>query len=158
MSASDSRLLLGIVSVCAVAASVVAQQESAGRAAIPGGTWLRGDLHVHDDHSSDGSGPRQQNHDKARGNVSIADQIDQATRMGLQFLPLTDHRTYDQQYDPLWESASLLLIPAEEANGNPHATSLGGVDTVVQGAARPDRPRFTHAQQSVWDAHSQGAV
>ena len=126
--------------------------------AVETGAWYRGDLHVHDDHSSDGSAPRQRNKDRAKGNVSVADQIGQAARMGLQFLPLTDHRTYDQHYDPNWESPALLLIRGEEANGSPHATVTGGVDSVVQGAARDDRASFAHVQQSIWNAHSQGAV
>ena len=127
-------------------------------AATPAGTWLKGDLHVHDDHSSDGSLPRQRARDRAKGNNSVADQIGQATKMGLEFLPLTDHRTFDQYYDPLWESPSLLLIPGEEANGSPHAIALGAADSIVQGAGRPDRAAFTHVQQSIWDAHSQGAA
>jgi hypothetical protein len=90
--------------------------------------------------------------------VSIADQIGEAVRNGLQFLPLTDHRSYDQHYDPLWESSSLLLVPGEEANGSPHAVVLGAADSIVQGSARPGQPVFTRVQQSVWDAHSQDAV
>ncbi len=78
--------------------------------------------------------------------------------MSLAFMPLTDHRTFDQYYDPLWEASHLLLIPGEEANGSPHAIVLGAADSIVQGAARPDRPGFVHVQQSVWDAHSQGAL
>lgn len=120
--------------------------------------WLNGDGHVHTDHSSDGSAPRQVSGDKGKGDVAVNDQIGQATRQGLDFLPITDHRTYDQHYDPLWESSSLLLVRGEEANGSPHAIALGGVDTVVQGAAHPDRAPFAHVQQSVWDAHAQGAT
>ena len=126
--------------------------------AAEAGAWYKGDLHVHDDHSSDGSAPRQRARDRAKGNVSVADQIGQATKAGLQFLPLTDHRTYDQHYDPSWESAALLLLPGEEANGSPHATAAGATNSIVQGAARPDRPGFAHVQQSIWNAHSQGAV
>jgi hypothetical protein len=82
-------------------------------------------MHVHDDHSSDGSGPRQAGDQRGPGNVSVADQIGQGVQNGLDWMPLTDHRTYDQHYDPLWESADLLLIPGEEANGSPHANVLG---------------------------------
>lgn len=120
--------------------------------------WLKGDGHVHTDHSSDGSAPRQVSGDTGKGDVAVNDQIGQATRQGLDFLPITDHRTYDQHHDPLWESSSLLLVRGEEANGSPHAIALGGVDTVVQGAAHPDRAPFAHVQQSIWDAHSQGAT
>ncbi|MDP9141755.1 MAG: hypothetical protein M3O62_13290, partial [Pseudomonadota bacterium] len=89
------------------------------------GSWVKGDMHVHDDHSSDGSFLRQTADDRGPGNVSISDQIGFARLMGLDFLPLTDHRTYDQHYDPTWTSANLLLIPGEEANGSPHATVHG---------------------------------
>ena len=44
--------LLALPLVCAAA-----PQES--------GVWLKGDLHVHDDHSSDGSLPRQRSKDRA---------------------------------------------------------------------------------------------
>jgi predicted metal-dependent phosphoesterase TrpH len=122
------------------------------------GVWLSGDLHVHDDHSSDGSLPRQRSRDRARGNVPVAAQIGQAERQGLNFLPLTDHRTFDQYYDPQWESGKLILVPGEEANGSPHAIALGGADSIVQGEQRKDRAAFAHIQQSIWDAHSQGAT
>ncbi|KPU97738.1 hypothetical protein APR51_09265 [Variovorax paradoxus] len=139
------------------ARNVVAKFSLAANAA-PTGTWFKGDTHVHDDHSDDGSAPRQLNKDKAKGNLSLADQIGQAGRTGLDFVPFTDHRTYDQHYDPLWESSSLLLIRGEEANGKPHAIALGGVDSVEQGAMHPDRAQFALVQQSVWDAHAQGAI
>lgn len=125
----------------------------------PGATaqWYAGDLHVHDDHSSDGSAPRQCCDDQGPGNTGIADQVGFAQTLGLDFLPLTDHRTHDQHYDPAWESSALLLIRGEEANGRPHATVQGAVDTVVQGANPPDTPDFVNLQQSIWDAHAQGA-
>lgn len=139
------------------ARSVVAKFSLAEKVA-PTGNWFKGDTHVHDDHSDDGSAPRQLNHDMAKGNLSLADQIGQAGRTGLDFVPFTDHRNYDQHYDPLWESSSLLLIRGEEANGKPHAIALGGVESIVQGAMHPDRAQFALVQQSVWDAHAQGAV
>lgn len=115
-------------------------------------------MHVHDDHSSDGSLPRQASDDRLPGNMSITDQIGIAQLRALNFLPLTDHRTYDQHYDPLWRSDSLLLIPGEEANGAPHATVHGAVDTVVQGAEVAGAPARRSLQQSIWDAHLQDAV
>ncbi|WP_157622779.1 CehA/McbA family metallohydrolase [Solimonas soli] len=126
-------------------------------AAAPQGSWLHGDLHVHDDHSSDGSLPRQLLGQGMPGNNPVSAQIDQAERVRLDYLALTDHRTYDQHYDPLWRSDRLLLIPGEEANGSPHATVHGAIDTVVQGASPPDAPDFVNLQQSIWFAHSQDA-
>lgn len=127
-------------------------------AAAPAGEWRRGDLHVHDDHSSDGSFPRQVLGQGFPGNNPVSAQIGEAARVGLDFVMLTDHRTYDQQYDPLWTSDQLLLIPGEEANGSPHATVHGAVDSIVQGANPDGAPDFYNVQLSVWDAHSQDAV
>ncbi|WP_432935615.1 CehA/McbA family metallohydrolase [Kribbella sp. CA-253562] len=129
-----------------------------GEGQAPRGEWLAGDTHVHDDHSSDGSLPRQTSGQRLPGNLSVADQIGQAERMGLDFLPLTDHRTYDQHWDPQWRSEKLLLIPGEEVNGSPHAIVLGAVDTVVDGANPPGSAAYRHVQQSIWDAHAQNAV
>ncbi|MFF3590503.1 CehA/McbA family metallohydrolase [Streptomyces sp. NPDC002387] len=128
------------------------------RAKAPKGKWLAGDTHVHDDHSSDGSGPRQTSHQTLPGNLPVGDQIAQGEKAGLDFMPLTDHRTYDQVWDPQWKSSKLLLLPGEEANGSPHAIVLGNVDVIVDGSNPPSSAAFRHVQQSVWDAHAQGAV
>jgi hypothetical protein len=134
-----------------------AHAERGGRPAAPHGMWLAGDTHVHDDHSSDGSLPRQESRQTLPGNLPVGDQIGQAEREGLDFVPLTDHRTYDQHWDPQWTSSELLLIPGEEANGSPHAIVLGGVDVIVDGANPPGSASFRHLQQSIWDARSQDA-
>ena len=126
-------------------------------ASAPQGMTLSGDTHVHDDHSSDGSLPRQLSSDKLPGNVSVADQINQGELQGLDFMPLTDHRTYTQQYDPLWHSSKLILVPGEEANGSPHATVHGAIDSVVQQASPPGGASWVNLQQSIWNAHSQDA-
>ncbi|MFC0508998.1 CehA/McbA family metallohydrolase [Micromonospora costi] len=123
----------------------------------PEGVWLPGDTHVHDDHSSDGSAPRQLSNQRDPGNLPVSDQIGYAESVGLAFLPLTDHRTFDQHWDPLWRSEKLLLLTGEEANGSPHAVVLGAVDTVVDGANPPGSAAFRHIQQSIWDAHAQDA-
>ncbi|WBB70034.1 CehA/McbA family metallohydrolase [Micromonospora sp. WMMD812] len=123
----------------------------------PEGMWLPGDTHVHDDHSSDGSAPRQLSDQRDPGNLPVSDQISYAESVGLAFLPLTDHRTFDQHWDPLWRSDKLLLLTGEEVNGSPHAVVLGAVDTVVDGANPPGSAAFRHVQQSIWDAHAQNA-
>ncbi|AWS43538.1 hypothetical protein DKM19_21305 [Streptosporangium sp. 'caverna'] len=124
----------------------------------PQGQWLAGETHAHDDHSADGSLPRQTSKQTLPGNLPLSDQIGEAERIGLDFLPLTDHRTYDQHWDPQWQSSKLLLIPGEEANGSPHAIVLGAIDTIVDGANPPGSPAFRHVQQSIWDAHAQDAA
>jgi hypothetical protein len=105
------------------------------------GMWLAGDTHVHDDHSSDGSLPRQTSSQRLPGNLPVGDQIGQAERAGLDFVPLTDHRTYDQHWDPQYGSSKLLLIPGEEANGSPLAIVLGAPDVSGNGAAFFPRTR-----------------
>lgn len=124
----------------------------------PVGAWLPGDMHVHSDHSSDGSAPRQLLDQRGPGNVSVADQIGQGVLRGLAWMPITDHRTYVQHYDPLWESDQLLLIPGEEANGSPHANPIGAIEWIVQGGVYPERPGWSVLQTSIWDAHAQGAI
>ena len=118
-----------------------------------------GDLHTHSDHSSDGSLLRQAADDAARGNMPLTDIIALVENaLDLDFLPFTDHRTYDQHYDPNWRSESVLLIPGEEANGRPHATVHGGVDTIDQNASVEGAAGSRVVQESIWMAHSQGAV
>ena len=124
----------------------------------PDGVWLRGDLHVHDDHSADGSGPRQGIGQGFGGNVSLADQMTFGQAQGLDFMNFNDHRTFDQHYDPLWTSNSMLLITGEEANSSPHANVFGAVDMINQGNNRAGVPEFYRVQQSIWDAHAQGAA
>lgn len=148
----------GACTVTMDASRTVGARFSAVPRLAPTGALRAGDMHVHTDHSSDGSALRQGLDGRGPGNVSVADQIGQGELAGLAWMPITDHRTYDQHYDPLWTSDALLLIPGEEANGSPHANVLGQVDTVVQGAVYPGRPGWSVLQTSIWDAHSQGAV
>jgi hypothetical protein len=168
MSLNRRRFIVAGTAVAAAAASparaIAAEgdaravaQRSETDAEAPRGMWLAGDTHVHDDHSSDGSLPRQESQQRLPGNLPVGDQIGQAEREGLDFVPLTDHRTYDQQWDPQWTSSELLLIPGEEANGSPHAIVLGAIDVVVDGANPPGSASFRHLQQSIWDARSQDA-
>ncbi len=132
-----------------------------GGAIAPQGAWLKGDTHVHDDHSSDGSLPRQTIGQGAPGNTSVAAQILFAETTGLHWLPLTDHRTFDQHYDPQWRSDKLLLLTGEEANSRPHAIVLGATDMINQADNPPGTStaqEFRKLQQSIWDAQLQGAA
>lgn len=141
--------------VMLAAATLSPAQAAPPRATAPQGVWVNGDTHVHDDHSSDGSAIRQGISQGAPGNNSVADQIGQAERVGLGFLPLTDHRTYDQMWDPLWRSDDLILVPGEEANGSPHATVIGASDEIVDGANPPGSAPYRHFQQEIWEVHAQ---
>jgi len=126
--------------------------------AVFGLIWFAGDTHVHDDHSSDGSFLRQSAGQGSPGNLSVGDQIGQGGRSGLAWMPLTDHRTYDQHWDPLWTSSTMLLMPGQEANGSPHAVVLGGIDEVVDAGNPPGSLNHRHVQQSIWETHAQGAA
>lgn len=127
-------------------------------AATSTGAWARGDAHVHTDHSSDGSLPRQVGNRGGPGDTSVGSQSALGAAIGLAWMSLTDHRTYTQHWDPQWTSGQLLLIPGEEANSAPHATVLGHVDTLVDGANPEGSAAYRHLQQSVWDVHAQDAV
>ncbi len=120
--------------------------------------WRKGDMHQHSDHSSDGSLGRQLGDDTAAGNMPLDDIIRQAENAGLNFLPITDHRTHDHHYDPLWESEGLLLITGEEANGSPHATAHGAIDMIDQNARVEGAPESRVLQESIWLTHSQGGI
>jgi hypothetical protein len=155
-------LLLAAGAALGAAALPAGSARAAGRVAAPAvdaistGIWLAGDTHVHDDHSSDGSFIRQIVSQQGPGTLSVGDQIGEGERIGLNWMPLTDHRTYDQHWDPQWTSSKLLLVPGEEANGAPHATCLGAIDVVVDGSNPAGAPH-RHVQQSIWEAHAQGA-
>ncbi|MFI6263095.1 CehA/McbA family metallohydrolase [Micromonospora sp. NPDC051006] len=146
----------GLLPATAAQADADEERKPGGRGE-PDGMWLPGDTHVHDDHSSDGSAPRQLSNQRDPGNLPVSEQISYAESVGLAFLPLTDHRTFDQHWDPLWRSDKMLLLTGEEVNGSPHAVVLGAVDTVVDGANPPGSATFRHVQQSIWDAHAQDA-
>ena len=153
------RFLQGVSAAVGLAALPLDSSRADGPGdALSQGRWLAGDTHVHTDHSSDGSFTRQAYQQLGPGNVSVADQIDQGERIGLDWMPITDHRSYDQHWDPLWTSDSLLLVPGEEANGAPHAICLGAVDVVVDGANPPGSASHRHIQQSIWEAHAQDAA
>jgi hypothetical protein len=113
---------------------------------------------VHTDHSSDGSLPRQVGDLGGPGSTSVGSQVALGAAAGLQWMSINDHRTYTQHWDPQWTSDRVLLIPGEEANGTPHATVLGHVDTLVDGSNPEGSAAYRHLQQSVWDVHAQDAV
>ena len=124
----------------------------------PAGAWFAGDGHVHNDHSNDGSFTRQGLDDRGPGTTDILQQATFANTQGLDWMPLTDHRTFNQHWDPQWTSDSVLLITGEEANGSPHCTVFGHIDTAVQGASPNGDPGFRTVQQSLWDVRAQGAL
>jgi len=74
-----------------------------GIAARPGeGRWLKGDLHCHTEHS-DGANP-------------IIEVVEEALRLGLDFLAITDHntRSHHDMVGRLARTQPIILIPGEE--------------------------------------------
>ena len=156
--ATAPRSALLCAAAFAGAAVLAASGAAAAQEADVAGEWARGDAHVHTDHSSDGSLPRQVGDRGGPGTTSVRSQVTLGALAGLQWMALADHRTYTQQWDPQWTSDRLLLIPGEEANGEPHATVVGHVDTLVDGSNPEGSAEYRHVQQSVWDVHAQDAV
>lgn len=77
--------------------------------------WYLGDLHVHTEYSHDST-------------VPVADWADAAVGGGLDFVWITDHRTFQAPFDPAFEDDRVLLVPAIEWGGGGHA-GMGGVRT-----------------------------
>ncbi|MFP5225388.1 MAG: hypothetical protein ACLGH3_07550 [Actinomycetota bacterium] len=103
------------------------------RDALGQSRWLGIDGHVHSDHSHDAGFFHQQEKTPESHDTFVRDQIDEAERVGEDLVTLTDHRTYDQAYDPEYRSSQATLLDGEEWGGYPHATAWGIVETLVQG-------------------------
>src|SRR5262249_60053423 len=92
----------------------------------PIGQWMKGDFHVHSNHSPD-----------AIIGDDIATVIKCADVAGLDFTVISDHRCVDCLSDPQFLGAQtrLVLIPGEEWGGPGHA-----------GAPGPPPAPITHAE------------
>jgi len=91
------------------------------------GVWLAGDFHVHTTYSHDvWGGPGDDNTDTQDAYTfgwTPAEQIQNATLRGLDFVALTDHNRTDALFDSGYTSDQLLLVPGYEH-------SLDGVNGV----------------------------
>lgn len=103
------------------------------RAAVQGMDWYALDGHVHTDHSHDAGFFHQQEKRPEEHDTFVADQLAEAARTGEDIAVLTDHRSYDQAYDPDYRSESLTLMDGEEWGGYPHATAWGISEVLEQG-------------------------
>jgi hypothetical protein len=128
---------------------------AAALAATTGLQWHALDGHLHTDHSHDAGffhqqvGKRPENHD-----TFVAGQLRGAEVMGQELGVLTDHRTYDQHYDPDYRSDTLVLLGGEEWGGYPHATVWGLDEVLEQG---PDEG-VCGVARAVAEAHAEDAV
>lgn len=119
----------------------------------PIGQWLKGDLHVHSDHSHDA--------------VSYGDEMDIvvkcAERSGLDYTVISDHRIADCVTDPKFLNAqtALVLIPGEEWGGPGHAGAHGLTrDPIYHTEDEGQGAQHTvdSIQQTIDDVHSMGGV
>jgi hypothetical protein len=104
------------------------------RDALGQSQWFGIDGHVHTDHSHDAGFFHQQDKRPENHDTFVRDQIDEAERVGEDLVTLTDHRTYDQAYDPEYKTSKATLLDGEEWGGYPHATAWGISETLVQGS------------------------
>ncbi len=120
--------------------------------------WLRGDLHLHTDHS-DGF------NDVATV-VALGEYLEDEVFLAhhpeyvgnhLDFLALTDHRTTTQNQDPGFVSDRLILVPGEEFGGDGHA-GVWGVSATVQHDPDGDGVSADDVAAAVEETHAQGAL
>ncbi len=120
--------------------------------------WLRGDFHLHTEHS-DGW-------DTVATTLDLAAYLDDETFLAhhpeytgnqLDLIALTDHRTVDQNFDAAFASDELILIPGEEFGGDGHAGCLG-IETFVDHDPDSDGTTTTDILAAVDDAHGQGGL
>lgn len=77
--------------------------------------WYMGDLHVHTEASHDSEQP-------------LSGYLPQAVAAGLDFLWITDHRTFDAPFTEAWNQDDVLLVSGIEWGGGGHA-NMGGIRT-----------------------------
>jgi len=120
--------------------------------------WLRGDLHMHTEHS-DGW-------DDVATVIALAEYLDSETFVafhpeyadnGLDFIAITDHRMIDAQFDPDYHSDKVVLVGGEEFGSAGHA-NLFGVHTFVDHDPDHDGVTLADIGAAVSATHAQGAV
>lgn len=95
--------------------------------------WYGLDGHLHTDHSHDAGFFHQQEKKPENHDTFVADQLGAAELAGEKVATLTDHRTYDQAYDPDYRSETMTLLDGEEWGSYPHATAWAITEVLEQG-------------------------
>jgi len=125
---------------------------------LRGDGWLRGDLHMHTTYS-DGTA-------SVALTIAYGEYLEDPTFLafhpeyegnGLDFLAITDHRTFDAPSDPGWASERLTLIPGEEFGGDGHA-NLFGIDAFVSHDPGNDGTTTADIDAAVAEVHGQGGA
>lgn len=117
----------------------------------PQGLWLKGDLHVHTLHSGDAQ----------KWGDTTAISLELADRAGLDFVALTDHRTFAILSDPqLHQHPRVISIPGMEWNGDGHAGAIGYTTPnsfpVTMGGSSGSRN--VQLQAVIDEVHNQGGI
>ncbi|MBN2798777.1 MAG: CehA/McbA family metallohydrolase [Deltaproteobacteria bacterium] len=120
--------------------------------------WLRGDLHMHSTWS-DGW-------DDVATVVAIAESLEDPTFVaahpeyegrGLDFMALTDHRTFDAWSDPAYTSDRLILLGGEEWGSSSHAGAWG-ITALVEHDPDGDGLDAGDIARSIAETHAQGGA
>ncbi|MEZ0228894.1 MAG: CehA/McbA family metallohydrolase [Planctomycetota bacterium] len=116
------------------------------------GTWLKGDFHVHSNHSGD-----------ATWGDDITGVIRAAETNGLDFISISDHRQATCLTDPQFTNATtkLVLIPGEEWGGPGHAGAHGLTRDPIyheQDTSQGPGPCVKKIQQAIDDVTAMGGV
>jgi hypothetical protein len=106
--------------------------------AMPPGTWIPGDLHVHTCYSHDaycGPGDDNTGPDTIYSSAgTVKERFLEASAKGLEFLAITDHDDIRSQADPDFGSMGVTGIPAYEASlDGGHAQMLGATKQYPKG-------------------------
>ena len=124
----------------------------------PADGWLRGDLHMHTEHS-DGF-------DTVATVIDLAEWLEwpeflefhpEYVGSGLDFIALSDHRTVDQNSDPDFHSEMVIMVPSEEYGSSGHANTPGVTD-FLDHDPDDDGVSVEDYQAGIDAAHAQGAL
>jgi hypothetical protein len=131
----------------------VAPTSSGAGAQPPVGQWMKGDFHVHSDHSFDAT--------------SLGDDIATVIRCadvaGLDFTVISDHRNADCLSDPQFLGARtrLVLIPGEEWGGPGHAGAHGLTRAPImheEDTSGGPADCVAKIEKTIDDVHSMGGI
>lgn len=118
----------------------------------PAGRWFKGDLHSH-------SAPYSPDADRQLGD-DPGTCFFLAETAGLDFLALTDHRTFDQTRDPTYRATTLTILNGCEWGGPTHIGMVGLQTDLPYYDVDTSTPATVNAQiQAIYDeVHRQGGI
>lgn len=128
---------------------------AAVRNATAGLSWLNLDMHLHTDHSSDAGVFHQQEDTPQSHDTFLDEQRDQAARMGMGAVAFTDHRSFDQHFDPEYAtSGEPFLMTGQEWGGARHGTAFAITEVLEHDGS----PEACGLAQASFEAAAQDAL